>query len=324
MSATGSPAARCGWSERPTASAPPSAAPRSGLAESDPAALDGVRVLELGGGVAASLCARLLAGHGADVVKIESPGRGDPVRAHGPFARGRPELDTGALFLALNGGKRSCALDPGNATGRALLLSLLAEADVVVSGMRVDDAQRLGLDDAVLAAVNPRCVRVSLSPFGLSGPLAGAEFSELTACCAGGLPYVTGAYDDPPTRPALDQAQYVAAAHAVVGALAALRHAEATGSGQLVEVSIQEVLAGILQGKLTYYSYMGCVARRQPRASGSLQHALMPCGDGWIAPMFVPTANVDWELFATFLELPILLEERFRTRAGRIAHAAEL
>ena len=297
------------------------------MAESAPAmsaVLGGVRVLELGGGVGSSLCTRLLAEHGADVIKVEPPGRGDPVRAHGPFARGRPEPDTGALFLALNGGKRSCVLDLGSASGRTALLQLVAGADVVVSGLEMHETAELGLDDSVLAAANPRCVRVVVSPFGLSGPLADSEFSELTLCCAGGLAYITGAHDDPPTRSALDQAQYVAGAHAGVGALAALCFAEATGAGQLVEVSIQEVLAGILQGKLTYYSYMGCVARRQPRSSGSLQHALMPCADGWIAPMFVPTANVDWELFATFLELPVLLEERFSTRAGRIAHSGEL
>ena len=143
-------------------------------------------------------------------------------------------------------------------------------------------------------------------------------------CCAGGLAYITGEYTDPPTRSALDQAQYVAASHAAAGALAALHHARRGGAGQLVEVAVQEVVAGILQGKLSYYSYMGCVARRQPRSSGSLQHALMPCADGWIAPMFVPTANIDWELFATFLELPELLEERFENRSERIANAAEL
>jgi crotonobetainyl-CoA:carnitine CoA-transferase CaiB-like acyl-CoA transferase len=286
--------------------------------------LEGVRVVEVGGGVAAAFCARLLADCGADVVKVENPRRGDGTRSSGPFAGGRPHIDTGALFLALNGGKRSVALDLKTASGNALLMRLVDGADVVITGLRPASLDRIGLGGGAVQARNPRAVHVALTSFGLSGPMRDAPASELTLCCAGGLAYVTGEYSDPPTKSALDQAQYIGGSHAAGGALAALWHAERTGQGQLVEVSIQEVVAGILQGKLSYYTYMGCVARRQPKSSGSLQYALLPCRDGYIAPMFVPGANVDWELFATFLELPELMDERFATRAGRIENGAEL
>ena len=287
-------------------------------------ALAGVRVVELGGGVAAPLCARLLADEGAEVVKVERPGSGDPARGCLPFATGTPHRDTGTLFLALNTGKRSVTLDLATATGRDLCLQLVREADVVVSGLRPGTAARLGVDDAALAAANPRAVRVAVTNFGLSGPLRDARASELVLCAAGGLAYLTGEYEDPPTMSALNQVQQMGGVHAAVGALAALWHMETTGEGQLVEVSLQEVLAGLLQGKLSFYSYMGCVHRRQPKGRGGLQYALMPCADGYIAPMFVPGANVDWDLFAAFLEVPELLDERFATRAGRLEHAAEL
>lgn len=287
-------------------------------------ALAGVRVVELGGGVAAPLCARLLADEGAEVVKVERPGTGDPARACAPFATGAPHRDTGTLFLALNTGKRSVTLDLATASGRDLCLLLVREADIVVSGLRPATAARLGVDDAALAAANPRAVRVAVTNFGLTGPLRDARASELVLCAAGGLAYLTGEYEDPPTMSALNQVQQMGGVHAAVGALAALWHMETTGEGQQVEVSLQEVLAGLLQGKLSFYSYMGCVHRRQPKGRGGLQYALMPCADGYIAPMFVPGANVDWELFAAFLEVPELLDERFATRAGRLEHAAEL
>lgn len=288
------------------------------------APLEGLRVVELGGGVAAPFCARLLADQGADVVKVERPRGGDCSRRVGPFAAPRPHLDAGALFLALNGGKRSVTLDLSTATGRGLGARLVAQADVVVSGLRPRSAERLGVDDARLAALNPRAVRVAITNYGLTGPLRDAPVSELVLSCVGGLAYLTGEYHDPPTKTALEQCQYMAGAHAAVGALAAVWEMETTGRGQLVEVSIQEVVASILQAKLSFYSYMGCVHRRQPKGRGGLQYALMPCRDGWIAPMFVPGANMDWELFAAFLEVPELLDERFTTRAGRIEHAAEL
>lgn len=281
-------------------------------------------MVEVGSGVAAPFCARLLADQGAEVIKVEAPGRGDTSRSGAPFATRFPHRDAGALFMTLNTGKRSVTLDAATPTGSDLLRRLLRSADVAVVGLRPSSAARLRLDDAEIAALNPRAVRVSITNYGLRGPLRDAPASELALACAGGLSYLTGEYEDPPTKPALEQCQYMAGAHAAVAALGALWHSEATQEGQLVEVSIQEVVASILQAKFAFYSYMGVVHRRQPKGRGGLQYALMPCADGYIAPMYVPGANVDWDLFAAFLEIPELLDERFATRAGRIENAAAL
>lgn len=307
----------------PEATAAVAVGPAAAPAGDEPA-LAGVRVVEIGSGVAAPFCARLLADQGAEVIKVERPQGGDTTRRVGPFATGRPHLDAGALFLALNTGKRSVTLDAATPTGAAALRRLVETAGIVVSGLRPADAVGLGLDDARLEAANPGAVRVAITSWGLSGPLRDAPASELVMACAGGLAYLTGEFEDPPMKPALEQCQYMAGAHAAVAAAACLLEAELTGRGRQVEVSVQETVAGILQAKLAFYSYMGVVHRRQPRGRGALQHALMPCADGWIAPMFVPGANVDWDMFAAFLEVPELLEERFQTRAGRIEHAAEL
>ena len=215
-------------------------------------------------------------------------------------------------------------MDIATPTGAELVRHLVAGADIVVSGLRPASAERLGVDGARLAAINPRAVRISITSYGLSGPLHDAPATELVMACAGGLAYLTGEYEDPPTKTALEQCQYMAGAHAAVGALAAVLEMDTTGQGRQVEVSIQEVVASILQAKLSFYSYMGCVHRRQPKGRGGLQYALLPCKDGYIAPMFVPGANVDWEMFAAFLDVPELLDERFETRAGRIENAAEL
>ena len=218
--------------EATTAAAPG----RAGAEAADEPALAGVRVVEIGSGVAGPFCARLLADQGADVVKVERPAGGDTTRRVGPFATGRPHLDAGALFLALNTGKRSVALDAATSTGAELLRRLLATADVVVSGLRPADAERLGLDDAALEAANPGAVRVAITSWGLSGPLRDAPASELVMGCVGGLAYLTGEFEDPPMKPALEQCQYMAGAHAAVAASACLLEAELTGRGRLVEL----------------------------------------------------------------------------------------
>ena len=134
------------------------------------AALDGIKVLEYGEFIAAPYAAKLFADMGADVVKIEKPGRGDKARRHGPFAGNSPHPERSGLFLNLNTNKRGITLDIGTRTGLDMFYELCKQADVLIASQTPEEARRLGIDHETLRALNPRLVVTSVTVFGHSGP----------------------------------------------------------------------------------------------------------------------------------------------------------
>ena len=193
------------------------------------AALDGVRVLDFTHHVAGPYCTKLLADFGADVVKVERPGGGDPARRMGPFVRDEPHLDMGLPFLYLNTSKRGVTLNLKSNAGREIALKLAAHADVVVENFSPRVMPSLGLDYDAIQEVNPDVIMVSISNFGQSGPYRDHKATEIVEYALGGMAYIFGGQDREPLVHAYNQAQYKAGTNAASAAAIAVFHRMMTG-----------------------------------------------------------------------------------------------
>jgi crotonobetainyl-CoA:carnitine CoA-transferase CaiB-like acyl-CoA transferase len=206
-----------------------------------------LRVLDLSEGVAGAYCAKLLAGFGADVIKIERPGGGDPLRRHGPFPDDLPHPEKGALFLYLNTGKKSITLDFAQRSGALILRRLVEGAEVVVESFPPGWLAELGLGYESLARIKPRLVMTSVTPFGQDGPYAGYRATNLTAFAAGGQMAVTGEPDREPLKNGGYQAEYQAGLHAFAATAVAAFSADATEVGQHIDLAALECMASALE-----------------------------------------------------------------------------
>ena len=286
------------------------------------AALDGVRVLDLTHCIAGPYCTRLLAGFGADVLKIEPPG-GERGRRMGPFFHDEPGPDSSLAFAYLNTGKSSLSLNLKSAEGQDILLSLLSETDLLVENFAPRVMPSLGLDYEALRDISPHLVMVSISNFGQTGPYRDYKATDIVEYALGGLMYIFGAYDREPLKHAFNQAQFKAGTDAASAALMALYHQLLTGQGQHVDVSIQEAVATGLRDVVNNYTYTGAIRRRQPNHSGDLQR-LRATADGFLLPNPGLGGGLNWDSFVEFLDLPELDDDRFRTPSARLANAEEL
>ena len=291
--------------------------------------LDGLRVLDMGPGIAPSFCAKLLADYGAEVVKVEPPGEGDPARSMGPFVGDDPHPEKSIPFLYLNTGKRGVTLDYSSESGRALLSKLLDEADVLVEGFAPRQAEESfgklrtngALSYKALSKSHPRLVVTSVTPFGQDGPYRDFQATDIITCAMSGLMYHSGDSDREPLRNALDQSLYVAGANAAAATLVAVFARMASGEGQHVDVSVAECFAAHLVQPVPYYNYMGATKGRRP-VRGSGFEELMPARDGYVVPSV--QGSQPWETVADLIGLEELHDPRFASGAGRIANGEEL
>ena len=226
-----------------------------------PGALGGIRVLELGELVSAPYATKLLADHGADVIKVEPP-EGERARQRGPFPSGREgDPDASGLHLALNTGKRSTVIDPTDPTAADRIEPLVAGADLVVTNLSPARQLQFGFDADRARRDRPELVVCSISPFGLTGPRAGWQAEELTVSHAGGWAYQTpGAsqeIDQPPIKVFGHQTGFHSGTMAATIALAALRKANRTGIGDHLDLSTVAHTAGMLEAALIAASYTG-------------------------------------------------------------------
>jgi len=214
-----------------------------------------LRVLDLSEGVAGAFCTKLLAGFGADVIKIERPGGGDPLRRHGPFPDDLPHPEKGALFLYLNTGKKSITLDIGQRTGALILRRLVEGTEVVVESFPPRWLTELGMGYQSLARIKPRLVMTSVTPFGQDGPHAGYRATNLTAFAAGGQMAVTGDPDREPLKNGGYQAEYQAGLHAFAATAVAAFSADATEVGQHIDVAAVECMATALEPYVSSWAH---------------------------------------------------------------------
>ncbi|KRT65931.1 MAG: hypothetical protein XU13_C0123G0007, partial [Candidatus Rokubacteria bacterium CSP1-6] len=205
-------------------------------------ALAGLRVVELGELVSAPYCGRLLAGLGADVVKVETL-QGDSARRHGPFPRDEPHPERSGLFLALNAGKRGVTLDLDSAAGRARLGALLETADGLVENLPIERLEALGLTPEDTRRRWPRLVHVSVTVFGRRGPYARFRGHALQASAAGAASITIGEPGRPPLPLPVSQPDYQGGVNGAIGFLLACLARERSGQGQHVDVATADVVA---------------------------------------------------------------------------------
>ena len=281
--------------------------------------LEGLAVIEIGGGFAASSTGKALADLGAEVVKVEPP-EGDPLRRRGVVPGRR--APAGGPFLHLNANKRSVVLDRTTASGRAELERLLGWGDLAIREGRAPE-----LEDAEPWRLrHPRLVVVSITPFGLTGPRRGWRGDELTLVHAGGWGYIVpgrGAPREwPPIRPFGHHALIQAGLHAAVAALAACRAARATGLGDHLDVSVQETVAFLLGRHFTSFEYAGRIDHRSDRSIYEPM-GFYPCRDG--EAFIICPEQSQWErMLALMGEADWGSGVSFGTRDDRGEHSAEI
>ncbi|MBU3871047.1 CoA transferase [Streptomyces sp. 4503] len=299
-------------------------APRVPAASAEPArpALDGIRVLDLTWVLAGPYCTKVLADHGADVIKVESLGRPDPTR-FAPFmhlSRG-PHTDpnTNGYFNEVNRNKRSLALDTRTEDGIAVLRDLIASCDVLVENFSATVMTKLGLGYDTLREINPRLVYVSMSGMGHSGPRSGWVSYADTVSASSGLTGLTGWGPDDVVGVIYGHGDIVAGLQAALATTAALEHRERTGRGQHIDLSQLEAIA----------AHMGTSLLNPVEPAGNSDPRWSPQGvyrclgaDRWLAVSV--RDDTEWARLCTVIGHPDLAtDERTRTAADR-AHHAEL
>jgi crotonobetainyl-CoA:carnitine CoA-transferase CaiB-like acyl-CoA transferase len=227
-------------------------------------ALQGVKVIDLTHHIAGPYCTKLLADFGADVIKVERPDGGDSARRLGPFPENIPHPEKSGLFLYLNTNKRGITLNLKDHKGRAALLDLVREADILVESFSPRVMPSLGLAYQTLTQINPSLVMTSISSFGQTGRYRDYRASELALYALGGMAYITGEYHREPVKHGYNQAQYLGGMAAASGTVAALLQRWRAGGGQQVDVSIMECVTSTLFSSVLDYTYAGMVNRRQP------------------------------------------------------------
>jgi alpha-methylacyl-CoA racemase len=247
--------------------------------------LDGVRVLDLSRLLPGGFCSLLLADFGADVVKVEDTGMGDYVRWSPPYYEGADDSAKSALFLALNRNKRSIRIDLKTAEGREVLLRLAKDADVLLESFRPGVLDRLGVGYDVLRETNPGLVICAITGYGQDGPLRDRSGHDMNYLGLIGLLGLTGEPDGPPLQAAGQIADIGGGAlMAAFGILAALRHRDATGEGQVVDVSMADGSLAWLGMVAARYFAEGVVPQRGGlELAGSLVcYRPYQCADGWV------------------------------------------
>ena len=237
-------------------------------------ALDGIKVIELGQLIAGPFCGQLLGDMGADVIKIEPPGSGDPMRSWG---HGQHKV----WWEVIGRNKRSVTANLRVAAGQALVRRLLAEADIMIENFKPGTVEKWGLGPADLHAVNPRLIVVRMSGYGQTGPYAGRAGYGGIGEAMGGLRAIVGEPDRPPARTGISIGDTLAATYGCMGALAALHARQASGKGQVVDSALYEAVLQVMESVVPEYDLMGLV---RPR-SGSVLPGIAPsnvysCSDG--------------------------------------------
>jgi crotonobetainyl-CoA:carnitine CoA-transferase CaiB-like acyl-CoA transferase len=289
--------------------------------------LSGVRVLDLSRVFSGPWAAQMLADFGADVIKVERPGRGDDVRHQGLRARdaqGNETRETSS-FLAVNRGKRSITVDMSQPAGQALIRRLAGASDILVENFKAGDLARYGLDYASLKAVNPRLVYCSITGFGQTGPYSHLPGYDPIFQSMSGLMSVTGHADDEPgggpLRVGYSVSDITAGFYAVAAILAALRHRDVvSGEGQHIDLALLDAQVA----SISHVAMMYLVSGKQPPRLGNVSPITCPwqsfeCADGQIV---VAVGNdTQFIAFCKVLGHPEwAADERFSTNPLRAKH----
>lgn len=219
--------------------------------------LEGIRVIELGSLIAGPYAGALFAQFGADVIKIEPPAIGDPLRKWRKM-----DGDTSLWWYSQSRNKQSLTLNLKDPDAQEVLKRLVSDADVLIENFRPGTLEKWNLGWDALSKVNPRLVMLRVSGYGQSGPQAGKPGFAAIAEAIGGLRYLIGYPDRAPVRTGVSIGDTLASLYGVVGSLMALRHAEATGEGQVVDVSLVESVLAVTESLIPEYGADGTIRER--------------------------------------------------------------
>ena len=278
--------------------------------------LVGLRVVEMGQLIAGPFCGQLLGDMGAEVVKIEPPGAGDPMRQWG---RGQP-----VWWEVIARNKKSVSINLRVPEGQALARRLVADADILIENFRPGALEGWDLAPEALLAANPRLIVVRMSGYGQDGPYAQRTAFGLIGEAMGGWRHIVGDADRPPSRMGVSIGDSLAATYGCLGALSALHHREKTGRGQIVDSALYEAVLQVMESLLPEYTVAGLTRER----SGAFLPGIAPsnvyaCRDG----DYLIGANQDaiFRRLCAAMERPELADDiRYATHAARGQHQAEL
>ena len=277
---------------------------------SNSGALEGVRVLELGQLIAGPFCGQVLADMGAEVIKIELPGRGDPMRDWG---KGEP-----VWWPVVARNKKCITLDVRSEQGKAIIGELVEKADIVLENFRPGTMEKWGLGYADLAGINKGIIMVRVSGYGQHGPYSSRAGYGGIGEAMGGLRYIVGDPSTPPSRVGISIGDTLAAMFAAIGALSALQFRQRTGQGQVVDSAIYEAVLGVMESTVPEYDQLGTIRER----TGSILAKIAPSN---VYPtsdddMIIMGANQD-TVFARLCEAmqqpELAKDERFSTHVAR-------
>ncbi len=284
-----------------------------------PGALDGLTVIDFTNHLSGPYCAMILADQGADVVKIERPGKGDDLRASPPHVNGE-----GAPFMLWNRNKRSIALDLKDPADLETAIRLVETADVMVENFRPGVAERLGLGYAAMAGRNPGLVYCSISGFGQTGPYSPRGGFDLVAQAMSGLMTINGPPEGGPYRIPIAISDVAAGMNGAIGVLTALQHRNKTGEGQQVDVSLLDsALAMCVYEAANVFATGEKPERLGQGHRGSAPYQIFQTQDGWFA--LGASQQRFWEDCCRIIGADQLLDDpRFTEKADRVARQQEL
>jgi formyl-CoA transferase len=277
-------------------------------------------VIELGTLIAGPFCGQVLADFGAEVIKLEDPGTGDPMRQWG---RSLPK-GLSPWWPVIGRNKKSVTLNLRSPEGQAIARDLIGKADVLIENFRPGTMEKWGLSYESLSAANPRLIMARVSGFGQTGPYATRAGYGLIGEAMGGLRAITGEPDRPPARAGVSIGDSLAATHAVMGVLMALHVRERTGRGQVIDAAIYESVLAMMENLVTEYDLTGYVRERSGAVlPGIAPSNVYPTADG----MILIGGNGD-TVFARLCEAmgePALKDDpRYVSHASRGVHQTEL
>jgi formyl-CoA transferase len=279
--------------------------------------LTDIRLIELGQLIAGPFCGQLMGDMGADVIKVEPPGQGDPMRVWG-----RGEFPLWWAVCARN--KRVVTANLREPEGQELVRNLVAQADMVLENFRPGTLERWGLGYEELSAINPGLIMIRVSGFGQTGPYSSRAGYASIGEAMGGMRYLCGEPDRQPSRAGLSIGDSLAATYACMGALAALHHRDKTGEGQVIDASIFESVLSVMEATIPEYT----VSKHVRERSGATLPNVAPsniydCKDG----IFLIAANQDtvFKRLSAIIGRPELADdERYSSHTARGANMQEL
>jgi len=281
-------------------------------------ALCGVKVLDLTWYIAGPYCTKLLADYGAEVIKVERPGQGDPARRLGPFLGDEPDPEKSGLFLHLNTNKRGITLDLKSDTGVKVFKELVKDADILVESFSPGVMERLGLGYQEMEEINPKLIMTSISNFGQNGPYRDFKASDLILFGMGGAMYDNGVPERHPLKKGGTLIQFQGGNHAAAATVLALIANRLQGIGQQVDISLFLTQMGTIDRRMSYlinYQYNKEVSPRLGGRGLGIPYGVYPCKDGYFD---LAGGLTFWSRIVNMLGMPDLLHDpRFSTPEGQ-------